>query len=198
MKKQLLQTVASLLISIAAAIAGPPAICHPISIGDARSLPWSDRGGWNGGDPHYDVSHLAADTLALLTPATPLNVRMETIRRAAIYSVRRENLPDQVLVQLLARAANAESAGKPDAMAWFDAGYYVEAMRQMAFVQRYSMISPEEKAMWKWRSESRLLDGKPLDGRPWIERASRLGAKGLEVPLAKVDDYRLADLKASR
>jgi hypothetical protein len=188
--KTLFPAIGSLLFAATTVIAGPPLICHRVDIGNAKSLPWRDVKDWNGGEVRYDVTRLTADTLALLTPATQLNVRMETLRRAAIYSVRKDGLADQLTLQLLARAANSEAEGKPDAMAWFDAGYFVEAMRQMAFIHQYNMLSPEERAQWKWRSESRVLDGKP-----WIDRAARLGAKGLGVALAKVEEYRQADLK---
>ena len=188
--KTLFLAIGALLYAATTALAGPPVICHRVDIGNAKSLPWRDVKNWNGAEPRYDVARLTADTLALLTAATQLNVRMETLRRAAIYSVRKDGLADQLTLQLLARAANSEAEGKPDAMAWFDAGYFVEAMRQMAFVHRYNMLSREERAKWKFRSESRVLDGKP-----WIDRAVRLGAKGLEIALARVEEYREADLR---
>jgi len=54
--------------------AGPPLICHPIEIGQAKSLPWVD---WNrkvSGD--YDLKNLTRDTLAILHSTTPVLVRM--------------------------------------------------------------------------------------------------------------------------
>src|SRR5260370_32481332 len=64
--------------------AGPPPICHPIEIGQAKSLLWVD---WNrkvsGG---YDLKNLTRDTLAILDSSTPELVRMETLRRATIYA----------------------------------------------------------------------------------------------------------------
>src|SRR5688500_20051787 len=65
--------------------AGTPLICHPYAIGAAKSLPGSD-GDWKGVNPNYDRTNLVRDTLALLTPETPVIVRMETLRRAAIYA----------------------------------------------------------------------------------------------------------------
>ena len=190
--KKMIQLSGALLVAAASTVlAGPPIICQRVDIGNAQSLPWRDAKGWNASDAHYDVAKLTADALALLTPATPLPVRMETLRRAAIYSVRKEGLPDHLTSQLLARAMNSEAAGKPEATAWFDAGYYVEAMRQMTFIQRYNMLSAEEKANWKWWP----AEASALDGKPWIDRAVRLGAKGLEVALAKVEEWRQADLK---
>ncbi|MFB3923408.1 MAG: hypothetical protein ACE145_16935 [Terriglobia bacterium] len=127
--------------------AGPPLICHPFDIGGAKSLPWAggDRESgrdWRGVDPNYEVGRLVADTLALLTPETPVIVRMETLRRAAVYgawalrdrkvdySVKDEKVARELLARLLAKAKDAEAKGKPDALAWFDAGYLAESYKQ--------------------------------------------------------------------
>ena len=74
--------------------AGTPLICHPYTIGAAKSLPGSD-GDWKGVNPSYDRTHLVRDTLALLTPETPVIVRMETLRRAAIYATLCASWPRQ-------------------------------------------------------------------------------------------------------
>jgi len=189
--KTLITITGTLLLAATAALAGPPIICQRVEIGNARSLPWREVKGWDGADRQYDVTRLSADTLAALSADPALNVHMETLRRAAVYAVKKEGLADQLAARLLARAANSEAAGKPDAMAWFDAGYFAEAMRQMAFVQRY--MKPAGQAQWAWNGESWTLDGKP-----WIDHARSLGAKGLEVPLAKVEELRLADLKRAQ
>src|SRR5262249_18555306 len=68
------------------ALAGPPLICHPYDIGDAKSLPWNGSE-WRDVKPDYELNRLVEDTLALLTPETPVIVRMETLRRATIYAV---------------------------------------------------------------------------------------------------------------
>jgi len=61
---------------------GPPAICHRIEIGDARSLPWGD--GAFELDRGYDRAQLVPDTVALLDGSDDLLVHMETLRRATI------------------------------------------------------------------------------------------------------------------
>jgi hypothetical protein len=92
------------------ALAGPPLLCFPFDIGPATSLPWDkDNNQWKGMRADYDVSHLTADTVALLTPATPILVRMETLRRAAA-------------------APPAEAA-----LAEFDAGYLIETLKQTTY-----------------------------------------------------------------
>ena len=67
------------------ALAGPPLVCHPFNIGTAQSLAWSAQGNnWRGDVAGYDVARLADETVALLTPTTPVIVRMETLRLSAV------------------------------------------------------------------------------------------------------------------
>lgn len=174
----------------AMAMAGPPLICQKVEIGTAKSLPWKDVNGWNGTLPSYNLAKLADETLAILTPQAGLALRMETIRRAAIYAAKDEGVAGQVSAQLLARVANAEASGKTDVNAWFDAGYYAEALRQITFVFRYDMLSAAEREQWKVRGDKQILDG-----RPWVEKAIRSGGKGMEIALVKIGEYRDADLK---
>jgi len=108
------------------ALAGPPLLCFPFDIGTARSLPMG-TGGWRATDPGYDVTHLVDDTLALLTPETPVIVRMETLRRATIYAALDAGAAERLLKALQARAA-APTAGAP--LAVFDFGYLVETYKQ--------------------------------------------------------------------
>src|SRR5947209_13363725 len=66
--------------------AGPPLICHPYNIGDAKSLPWgANSANWDNPDPNYNVKGLRADTLKLLDDTAPVLVRMESLRRATVY-----------------------------------------------------------------------------------------------------------------
>ena len=126
---QLAVTIIAATLGLSAlAQAGPPLICHAIQIGQARSLPWTGEG-WSGAG-NYDVKNLAADTLALLGPDTPVLVRMETLRRATIYARKDPQAAKQLLTRLYNRATAAESAGQPEALAWFDAGYLVECYRE--------------------------------------------------------------------
>ena len=68
--------VASLVLA-SPAFAGPPLLCFPFDTGGVRTLPMG-AGGWKVVDTKYDVSRLADDTIALLTPTTPVVARMET------------------------------------------------------------------------------------------------------------------------
>ena len=122
--------VAAILSFASIAQAGPPLICHTIEIGQAKSLPWVSHN-WNlNGGENYDTKNLVKDTLEVLTPDTPVLVRMETLRRATLYARKDPVAAKELLARLHARATSAESGGKPDALAWFDAGYVVEAYKQ--------------------------------------------------------------------
>ena len=127
--------IAALLLSSAKpALAGPPLICHPFDIGTAKSLPFGDtQNGWSGWQatlPSYDRSKLVDDTLALLTPQTPVIVRMETLRRASAYSVDDKAIATRLLAALEARTTKAPKT-PAEGLASFDYGYLVETYRQL-------------------------------------------------------------------
>lgn len=144
--------VLALLALFAAAVtahAGTPLICHPYAIGDAKSLPGSD-GDWKGVNPSYDRTHLIRDTLALLADDTPVIVRMETLRRAAIYATAgmrgwgradgqgwsaEDRANTQALLEKL-RARADSATGKSRALTLFDYGFFAETLR-------HTRIDPE-------------------------------------------------------
>lgn len=115
----------------APAHAGPPTICHPVAIGEARSLPM-------GRDlmdlaRTYDADNVIKDTLAILKTAEPPLVRMETLRRATLYVQKNKARAHELLGDLAFIALDAEAAGKADysARAWFDAGYLAACYQQI-------------------------------------------------------------------
>ena len=172
----ILATAAFAAALTAPALAGPPLICHPIDTGSAASLPWQTGGGWNGMDPSYDVSHLVHDTLALLTPQTPMSARMETMRRAAIYSSREPSVAERLSSALVARTAPSRN----DANALFDAGYFAEAVREA--VLAYQMVhDPAQRAAWRLRSDPLSVDGRAL-----LRRAMEAGAGTVRQTAANV------------
>src|SRR3989442_10873598 len=73
---------AAAVLSTRPAFAGPPLVCFPFDIGQARSLPILQTG-YGAVDPKYDLAHLVTDTLQLLTPNAPAIAHIHTIRRAA-------------------------------------------------------------------------------------------------------------------
>lgn len=116
--------------------AGPPLLCHPFDVGDARSLPWDEATGLSTGRSDYALDRLLGDTEALLGPSTPVIVRMETLRRAAIYASRDAKVAAGLLARLTARARAAEGLNRPDPLPLLDAAYVTEAFRQIGMLGR--------------------------------------------------------------
>lgn len=141
-------SIAVALLIVAAvqqnALAGPPLICHPIEIGNAKSLPWSGAN-WRDVKKDYDLNRLVADTLALLQPDTPVLARMETLRRATVYAVwaKRDNevgitvksnaVADELQAKLMERVREAFRLNKPATMFLFDAGYLDASFKQAGY-----------------------------------------------------------------
>ena len=143
--------------------AGPPLICHPIEIGQAKSLPWVEFN--HRGSTDYDLKNLSRDTLAILDSRTPVLVRMETLRRATIYARQDPQAAKELITRLQARAANSDAAGRSGALAWFDVGYLAEAYKQ-----------------WMGKGEPNPAAG--LDGYSWVRRAIRLRGPDPEMEFA--------------
>ena len=127
----------SALLLAAPAFAGPPLLCHPFDTGGAPSLDWGGKG-WNQARADYPLDRLVADTEALLTPATPVIARMETLRRAAIYASRDGRVARDLAARLDARFA-AASGNDARALAAFDAGYFRETVQDIVRLQGYDM-----------------------------------------------------------
>ena len=143
---QKLCSLISLIVLIVLSIhqqaqAGPPLICHPFDIGNARSLPWSGSQ-WREVKRDYPLNRLVEDTLALLNQDTPVIVRMETLRRAAMYSswaiydkeVGYQTTDLKVAQALMARLQErVEATQRKDALALFDAGYFIETLKDAGY-----------------------------------------------------------------
>ncbi len=158
-----------------AAVAGPPLVCHPFEIGKAASLPWG--GAWHAGSAAYDVSKLPADTLALLRPDTAVLVRMETLRRAAMYAARNQKAADALFAALVGRAEHAERTGGRDgALALFDAGYLAETYRQA-----FPVVRSERKGE---RTATLPEAAAGLDGYSYVLRAIKMRGGDPEMEFA--------------
>jgi hypothetical protein len=157
-------SLAAILFGVtSSALAGPPLICHPIEIGQEKSLPWVD---WNQkGSGGYDLKNLTRDTLAILNPNTPVLVRMETLRRATIYARQDPPVAKELLTRLHARAASSDAAGHSDALAWFDAGYLAETYKQ-----------------WMFQGTPNAAAG--LDGYAWVKKAISLRGQDAQMEFA--------------
>lgn len=128
--------LAAALLFSSVAFAGPPLLCHPFDTAGAASLPWGE--GWNRVARDYDTARLSADTLRLLAADTPVIVRMETLRRAAIYASADGTQLRDLAARLDARIAVARTP-QAKALALFDAGYYAETLQDIARLQGYDM-----------------------------------------------------------
>jgi len=154
--------VAFLLGFTTFAQAGPPLICHPIEIGQAKSLPWVEFN--HRGRTDYVLKNLSRDTLAILDSHTPVLVRMETLRRATIYARHDPQVAKELITRLQERVANSD-ADRPDALAWFDVGYLAEAYKQ-----------------WMGKGEPNPAAG--LDGYSLVRKAISLRGSDPEMEFA--------------
>ena len=94
--------------------------------------------GWHSVDPSYNASHLVDDTLALLSPETPVVVRMETLRRSTLYAADRPEIATALLGRLRDRAkVPAADVG----LAVFDFGYLVETYRQAVPIFKHAIAA---------------------------------------------------------
>jgi hypothetical protein len=140
----ILITVGLLLALVGSAPAGPVLICKNYEIGAAKSLPWGGSD-WRSVKPDYDINRLVEDTMALLTPETPVIARMETLRRAVIYAAwsrvdrevnyakRNDNAAQELFSRLMGNSkmsAFQSASKKPDPLRLFDAGFFLESWKQ--------------------------------------------------------------------
>jgi hypothetical protein len=79
----------------------------------------------------YDITHVVADTQALLKTEMPTLARMETLRRAVLYASRERALAERLVAALAARVDAADKAGRTDALSIFDLGYALEAISEI-------------------------------------------------------------------
>jgi hypothetical protein len=111
------------------ALAGPPLICHPFDIGNAKSLPWIGHD-WNlSGTESYGTKNLATDTIAILDSNSVVLVHMETLRRATLYA-RKDTLAAKQLLTKLAARADSLANTPATALSSFDLGYLAETYKQ--------------------------------------------------------------------
>jgi len=161
---RLISTVAILAGFTTFAYAGPPLVCHPIEIGQAKTLPWVDLN-YQKGSGDYDLKNLAHDTLAILDSDSSVLVHMETLRRATLYARQDQQAAKELLVRLRARAGNADTARPADSLAWFDVGYLAETYKQ-----------------WLGRTEPNPAAG--LDGYGLVKKAISLRGEDAEMEFA--------------
>jgi hypothetical protein len=140
-------------------LAGPPMICHPYVTENEVSIPWSpEKQNWSGIDPKYDTASLPSETIRLLDSGLPMFTRMETLRRAAVYTARNSAAGLDLMSRLLARALEAEVKGQPNSQALFDAGFFVETMKQLGQASKTNVYITVDGYEWAKRSLPGLQD----------------------------------------
>ncbi|HYT74716.1 MAG TPA: hypothetical protein VEL79_08210 [Vicinamibacterales bacterium] len=149
------------LAAASPALAGPPLLCHPYDIGSARSLPWDGTTGWSQERTDYPIKQLATDTEAILQPATPVVVRMETLRRAAIYASQDPAVASSLVDRLVAKAR--ADAKTHDGLASLDAAYLIEAMHQLTMLGQSAQFRDRIDGL------NRVLNGR--NAVPFLEQA---------------------------
>lgn len=172
-------TLVALAATADVAMAGPPLLCHPFDIGTAKSLTWDNSNGWQGRAGATNMKTLVADTEALLTPDTPVIVRMETLRRAAIYASTDAQVAAELFTRMKARASSAKSGG----LEAFDAGYLIETLRQISDMERWTRDDGSKIQFAALKS----LVGK-ADGEAMVQQtlAARNGEPALEFAAALI------------
>ncbi len=168
-------------------LAGPPLICHPIEIGNSRSLPWGDASDWRAVKRDYDLNRLVEDTLALLTPDTPVLARMETLRRATVYAVwarhdrevgftvKNEKAADELLTRLMDRIRESVRNNQFYMIALFDAGY-LQSCYQQANYHSGKSANNSANPVKSANSEGYSMMRKALDGYTMVRKAA--GGRG--------------------
>lgn len=152
-------------------IAGPPLICHPFEIGEAKSIAWDGKQ-WRDVKKDYDLNQLVPDVMAILETDAPVLVRMETMRRAAVYAVwslrdakvgfdpKGDRAAIALLDKILARKNAAEVRGfktKADKLALFDAGYLLETYKYIGFEETSKKtVLPAESLAWVEKANNTL------------------------------------------
>lgn len=150
---------------VGTALAGPPMVCFPYDNGGAKSLPMGK--GHFETSSGYDTANLVKDTLELLKTERSTLARMETLRRAAVYSSKEPRLASELLAKMSWIALDAEAGGKPTAEAWFNPGFFAAAIRQLG-----TDIG--------WRAG--VAEG--ADGYLWIKKAISLDPSNAEMQFA--------------
>jgi hypothetical protein len=83
---------------------------------------------------------------------------METLRRAAVYSAKDTTAGLDLGSRLMARALTSETKGESNSIALFDAGYFVESMKQMSLISKVNLFTGLDGYDWVKRSVPGLED----------------------------------------
>jgi hypothetical protein len=95
-------------------------------------------------------------------------IRMETLRRAAIYASANRDVAEQLMTRLADRTRTSSKADAPDVLAILDAAYVIEAFRQISYLTHapeFSDRAPMLRAL-VGNADGYALIAKSLAARP--------------------------------
>ncbi|MCA9297061.1 MAG: hypothetical protein KC983_11100 [Phycisphaerales bacterium] len=177
-----------MVMSIAAgAFAGPPAVCKPIDIGDASTLPLAELPMKT--SKTYDRAKLITDVIAILDKHQAdddVFIHMETLRRATLY-VRHDRAMANALRQtILTRLDTAPKGART--LRLLDAGFLTQAFEQAGL----PLVKPtgEDAGIvgYAWIREA--LEAAPDNGR--LEFAAAVVTASASARLLKQHEARAA------
>lgn len=176
---------ATLWAAPVAAHSGPPLICFPFEIGDAPSLPFGDDAFST--SVGYDTRNLVKDTVRLLRAEESALVRMETLRRAAVYLQSDRSRAMELLARLSSDAIDADASkdSRAAARAWFDAAILVGCLRHVGLELGWKPGALDGVAGYAWVCKALACD----PGNPEMEFGAAL------VAVEKRDDSYKAHLR---
>lgn len=138
---------------------GPPLVCVPFEIGDAKSLPWGE--GAFDKKARYANNRLVDDTLGVLKTTESTLVRMETLRRATVYAdagAARELLARLAWIALDIESS-PESTQEARARAWYDAGFFAACLWHMGTDLDWKPGWSEGVQGYAWMARAIELEG---------------------------------------
>lgn len=139
---------------------GPPLICHPFDIGDDKKLPFGKAA--MDESKTYDAKKAVGEVLSVLKTERSTIVRMEALRRATIVVMKDRAAATELLAKISWKAMDGEASGKPDAEAWFDAGFLAACYAQMGIDLGWKPGVSEKVAGYAW--VKRAIQLAPEDG----------------------------------
>lgn len=192
--------IASIALGVAlgslAAALGPPIACHPVAIEKGVALPWNEAGKPTRKDVTLDS--IVKDYDASVREQPSVLVRMEALRRAAAFingqgnDKSRRQAAARLFGAIAAGALDAEAAGRPDARAWFDAGFLVQCCEQSGTPLEFGAGVAEAVLGYAYVKRgvelahaggdaqvAEMEFGAALIAHPAMRRAGRMGEPGL-------------------
>lgn len=155
-------TLVMVMSIVTVAFAGPPAVCKPIDIGDATTLPLAALPMKI--SPTYDRANLVKDVIAILDKHDAdddVFVHMETLRRATLY-VHDDRATAKLLRQtILTRLDEASKSARP--LRLLDAGFLTQAYDQAGLSIAKPTGEHGDIAGYAWIREA--IEARPDNGR---------------------------------